>query len=138
MAELSQQEINEYLSEPHVANLVTVRPGGRPHVAPVWFLPEEGRVWVIAGETAVKVRNIRRSPDVALSVAADSRPYRYVILEGQATVTESNLEDMVERICVRYDGPVRGAEFARELLSSGGTVLIQVQVNKTISWVDDG
>ena len=123
MAELSQQEINEYLNEPHVANLVTVRPSGRPHVAPVWFLPEDGRVWVIAGETAVKVRNIRRSPDVALSVAADSRPYRYVILEGQATVTETNLEVMVERICVHYDGPVRGAEFARELLSSGGTVL---------------
>ena len=138
MAELSQQEINEYLNESHVANLVTVRSDGRPHVAPVWFLREENRVWVIAGGTAVKVRNIRRSPLVALSVAADSRPYQYVILEGQAEVTEGNLEEMVKRICVRYDGPERGAEFAEELLSSGGTVLIQIRVTKTISWVDDG
>ena len=61
-----------------------------------------------------------------------------MILEGQATVTETNLDEMVSRICIRYDGPVRGAEFARELLSSGGTVLIEVLVNKTISWVDDG
>ena len=138
MAELSRQEINDYLNESHVANLVTVRSDGRPHVAPVWFLREEGCVWVIAGGTAVKVRNIRRSPSVALSVAADSRPYRYVILEGDAEVTEDNLEEMVKRICVRYDGPERGAEFAEELLSSGGTVLIQIRVTKTMSWVDDG
>ncbi len=138
MAELSRQEINDYLNESHVANLVTVRSDGRPHVAPVWFLREEGCVWVIAGGTAVKVRNIQRSPSVALSVAADSRPYRYVILEGDAEVTEDNLEEMVKRICVRYDGPERGAEFAEELLSSGGTVLIQIRVTKTMSWVDDG
>ena len=138
MAELTRQQIDEYLNESHVANLVTVRPGGRPHVAPVWFLPEEGRVWVIAGDTAVKVRNIRRNPSVALSIAADSRPYQYVILEGQAEVTEENLEEIVKRVCVRYDGPERGAEFAQELLSSGGTVLIDIHVAKTISWVDDG
>ena len=137
MAELGQQQIEEYLGQPHVANLTTVRPGGRPHVAPVWFLWEAGRVWVIAGNTAVKVRNIRANPAVALSVAADARPYQYVILEGQAQVREDGLGDMVNRICVRYDGPERGAEFAQELLSSGGTVLLEIEVTKTLSWQED-
>ena len=86
MAELGRQQIEAYLGEPHVANLTTVRPGGRPHVAPVWFLWEAGRVYVIAGNTAVKVRNVRANPAVALSIAADARPYQYVILEGQAQV----------------------------------------------------
>ena len=137
MADLGQQEIDAYLGEPHVANLTTVRPDGRPHVAPVWFLWESGLVWVIAGNTAVKVRNIRANPAVALSVAADARPYQYVILEGQARVREDGLEEMVNRICVRYDGPERGAEFAQELLSSGRTVLLEVEVAKTISWQED-
>ncbi len=137
MAELGQQEIEAYLGEPHVANLTTVRPGGRPHVAPVWFLWEAGRVYMIAGNTAVKVRNIRANPAVALSVAADARPYQYVIMEGQAQVREDGLEDMVNRICIRYDGPDRGAEFAQELLSSGGTVLLEVDVTKTLSWQED-
>ena len=137
MAELGRQQIEAYLGEPHVANLTTVRPGGRPHVAPVWFLWEAGRVYMIAGNTAVKVRNVRANPAVALSVAADARPYQYVILEGQAQVREDNLEEMVNRICVRYDGPERGAEFAQELLSSGGTVLLEVEVNKTLSWQED-
>ena len=137
MAELGQQQLEAYLGEPHVANLTTVRPNGRPHVAPVWFLWEAGRVYMIAGNTAVKVRNIRANPAVALSVAVDERPYQYVILEGRTRVREDGLEDMVNRICIRYDGPERGAEFAQELLSSGGTVLLEVEVTKTMSWRED-
>ena len=41
MADMSRQEIAEYLAEAHVAHLVTVRTNGRPHVAPVWFLEED-------------------------------------------------------------------------------------------------
>ena len=84
MAELGQQEIEAYLGEPHVANLTTVRPGGGPHVAPVWFLWEAGRVYVIAGNTAVKVRNIRANPAVALSVAAETRKPIVVLKTGQS------------------------------------------------------
>jgi len=105
MANLSQQEIADFLDEVHIAHLVTVRPDGRPHVAPVWFLEEDGRAFVITGENAVKVRNIRRDPAVALSVATDQRPLKYVVLNGEAQVKSSDVGKMVERICVRYDGP---------------------------------
>ena len=137
MAKLSQQEIADYLEESHVAHMVTVRPDGRPHVAPVWFLEEDGRAFVIADAGAVKLRNIRRNPQLALSIATDQRPLKFVVLEGEGRVTDQDLSTMVERICVRYDGPERGRSFAEELLSEGRTRLVDIRVTRVIGWMDD-
>ena len=137
MVKLSQAEIADYLAIPQVAHLVTVRPNGGPHVAPVWFRWEDGRALVMADGKAVKVKNIRRNPTVSLSVADGQRPYRYVVLEGEATVTGDNLSREVEFICIRYDGPERGAEFAQELLSEMRLVLIDINVARVVSWKDE-
>lgn len=91
----------------------------------------------MAGEKAVKIRNVRRNPGVLLSVATDERPYRYVVLEGQARLTKDGLAEVLERICVRYDGPKRGQEFARELLDRGDMILLDIRVDRMTSWADD-
>ena len=137
MAKLSQQEIEAYLVEPHVAHLVTVRRDGRPHVAPVWYLEEDGRAFVIADSNAIKMRNIQRNPQLALSIATDQRPFKYVVLEGEGRVTDDDLAAMIERICVRYDGPERGRAYAREILSRGGFRLLDIRVTRVIGWKDD-
>ena len=137
MATLTQEEIDEFLDVPHVAQLATIRPDGRPHLAPVWYIREGTQVKVMTFESSVKVRNIELNPKVALSVATDGHPYRYVILEGDAIVTKENLEQEVERLCVHYEGPERGAEYTKELLADSGMVVIDVAVRKTISWKED-
>ena len=137
MANLSPTEIAEFLDETHVAHLVTVRPDGRPHVAPVWFLEEDGRAYVMADGNAVKMRNIRRNPQLILSIATGQRPLKYVLLEGEGRVTDQNLATMVERICVRYDGPERGRDFAQELLSAGRIRLVDIRVSRVVGWKDD-
>ena len=137
MADMTQQEIAAYLAEAHVAHLVTVRSNGRPHVAPVWFLEENGQAFVMADVNAVKVRNIRRNPAVSLSISTDQRPFKYVVLNGEAEVVEKDIAQMVERICVRYDGPVRGVEFAKELLAEDRLKLIDILVTRVIGWQDE-
>ena len=137
MAALTQEEIGFFLGEPRIGHLVTVRAAGTPHVAPVWFLWDDNRVWVIADTQAVKIRNIRNNPAVALSVATPERPFAYVIVEGQASVTSAGLESMVQRLCVQYDGPERGPAYAEELLAASRLVLIDIQVSRIMSWVED-
>jgi PPOX class probable F420-dependent enzyme len=141
MAKLSQRQIEEYLAEARIAHLVTIRPSGGPHVAPVWFDwtggGSMGRATVMAGEGGVKVRNLGKDPRVALSVAAEGRPYSYVVMEGEARLTKDGLAEVVERICVRYDGPERGLEFAQGLLDRGGMILLDIRVDRVTSWVDD-
>ena len=82
MPKLSQQEISDFLAEPHLADLATVRPDGRPHMAPVGYIVENGKAFVIARVGTVKVRNIRQNPKVSLSIAPEELPYQYVLLEN--------------------------------------------------------
>ena len=137
MARLTHEEQESFLAQPQIAHLVTIRPGGRPHVAPVWFLWDEGKAWVMADGGAVKVKNILQDPSVAVSVATPERPLSYVVLEGQAKLSVEALEPRVERMCVLYDGPDRGVEFARELLGENRMVLLEITVDKMITWKDD-
>ena len=137
MARLSQEEREDFLGKPQIAHLVTLRPEGTPHVAPVWFLWDDGKAWVMADGGAIKVRNIKENPAVALSIATPERPLSYVVLEGQAKVTSENLDQVVERMCVLYDGPDRGAEFAKELIGEDRMVLLEIIINRVMSWKDD-
>ena len=138
MADMSRQEISDLLLEPHVADLATVWPDGRPHLAPVWYMEENGKAFVIASANAVKFRNVRHNPRVSLSIATDQRPYQYVVLEGEGRLTDDNLDQVIERICVRYDGPERGRAYAREVIAAGRTRVMEVQIHRVLSWKDDG
>ena len=137
MANLNQEEIAEFLAQPRTAQLVTLRPSGTPHVAPVWFLWDEGRALVMADAKAVKVRNIRHNPAVALCVSTPDHPYTFVTIEGTADIASGGLEDMVQRTCVLYEGLERGMEFAAELLGDERLELISISVDRFISWKED-
>ena len=91
----------------------------------------------MTGSGTAKARNIAKNPAVSLSIAAPGRPYWYIVLEGEATLTTHNPESIVPNICTRYDGPIRGAEFARELLSDEDMVLIDFRIDRVVSWHDD-
>jgi hypothetical protein len=59
----------------------SVRPDGRPHLAPVWFAFYGGRLYVSIEATSVKGRNIQANPQVALALEEGIHP---VICEGRA------------------------------------------------------
>lgn len=137
MATLTREEIAEFLSQPRTAQLVTLRPSGTPHVAPVWFLWDGGRALVMADGNAVKVRNVRRNPAVALCVSTPDHPYVFVTVEGTASIADSGLEDMVQRTCILYEGQERGTEFAAELLADERLTLISIAPDRFLSWKED-
>ena len=135
MPQLTSQEIDAYLAGPHVAHFASIRQDGTPHLSPVWYRWEDGKVTVVSGASAVKTRNVRQNPKVAISVATDEWPYQYVILEGDATVENADLRDTVRSIFSRYEGTERGAQDADELTKSDQRlVAIIVDVNRVMSW----
>ena len=137
MPELSAEELKLCLNEEHVAALVTLNEDGSPHVTPVWYMHRAGSLQIVTNESYVKVRNIRRDPRVAVSIASDSEPYWYVVFEGKAAVEHRNVEGRTLDMCVRYQGPEAGAEYARELLSEEGTVILEVSPARVRTWKDD-
>ena len=137
MAELSQQEISDILAEPHLCHLATVRPDGRPHVTPIWYIEVNGKAFVMAGANSVKFRNVRRNPKVSLSIGTDQRPYKYVVLEGDGRITDDNLAQVIERIASRYRGPEMGRAYARDLIAAGEIRVLEVEVRRVLSWKSD-
>ena len=139
MADMTMEELSEFLAEDHVAHLATVRPDGRPHVTPISYIAqvaEQGKAYVMAPDNTVKFRNVRQNPKVSLSIANDQRPYHYVVLEGDGRLTEDNMAEVLEGMCLRYF-PDRGLAYPRELLAAGGLLILEITVNKILSRMSD-
>jgi PPOX class probable F420-dependent enzyme len=63
--------------------LTTVRPTGRPHLVPLWFVWADGRIYLCVAGSSVKVRNITANPAVSLALESGSAP---VVVEGEASL----------------------------------------------------
>jgi F420H(2)-dependent biliverdin reductase len=83
----SDSALARFLAQDQVAALTTMRPDGRPHVAPVRFTWDAGarmaRVLTRAGTR--KARNVLAGPG-GPAVLCQSVGFRWVTLEGPATV----------------------------------------------------
>jgi len=90
-------------SEPLTAHLATCR-DGRPHVAPVWYVYEEGAVWIVTAGR--KLADIRANPYVSLSVekAERGQPEWTATLRGTAETVEDEgvFDDVNRRINRKY------------------------------------
>ncbi len=55
MKEMDENEIINFLMEgTRTGKLATVREDGRPHVAPIWFVWNDGKIIFCTGESSVK------------------------------------------------------------------------------------
>ena len=61
--------------------VATVRPDGRPHLVPVWFVVAGDKWYICTAPASVKARNLQRNAYVALALEDGSNPY---IVEGEA------------------------------------------------------
>lgn len=80
-------EAADFLRAHHRAVLATSRSDGRPQLSPVTCtVDDEGRVMISTRETAVKTRNLRRSPHASLCVFTDNFFGEWVQVEGDAEI----------------------------------------------------
>jgi len=70
--------------------LSTVRPDGRPHLVPVWFLWDGAAILFFSKPAAQKVRNLRHSPQVMLALDTADEGEDVVLLEGRAELLDDD------------------------------------------------
>ena len=83
------------------------------------------------------MRNIRRDARVAVSIANDSSPATYVLVEGQARVTSDDAAELLVEMYVRYQGEERGTLSAQKTAVAGPSVAVHIEPSKIITWVSD-
>jgi F420H(2)-dependent biliverdin reductase len=85
--------------------MATVRPDGRAHLVPIWFVWSEGKFWVCTGSASVKVKNLQANPSISISLEDGDSP---VIAEGSAAF-ETVVPDTVRAEFVRkYQWEIAG------------------------------
>ena len=109
---MTNQELNKFLSETHVAVISTVDADNRPRSAPIWHEWKDGAAYLFTGRRTLKWRNIQDNPNVSLCVDWREPPYRSAIIQGTAEEVEVDMYDLVLSMSVRYYGEEKGRAFA--------------------------
>ena len=110
---------------------------GRPLVAPVWFVVEDGELVFPPAKTTATGRAIARDPRLVLCVDEEQPPYAFVQVQGLATVSEDPgvLVRTATAIGARYMGADRAEEFGRRN-GVPGELVVRLRPAKVIAVMD--
>ena len=125
------------LARPRTGKLATVRPDGRPHVAPIWFDLDGEQLIFTTWHATAKAANLRHKPWISLCVDDEAPPFAFVKVDGTAELVD-NLEQLCHwatRIAGRYMGPAL-AETYGERNAVPGELLVRVTIDSIIGQGD--
>lgn len=135
MATMTTEQWHEFvMTGTRTGKLAVTLRDGRPHVTPIWFVLDGDDVVLTTGETSVKGRVLRRDPRVSLCVDDENPPYSFVVINGEATISEDpdQLLHWATVLGSRYMGADRGAEYgARNGVP--GELLVRIKPTKVIA-----
>jgi PPOX class probable F420-dependent enzyme len=85
---MSAAEVAAFLEEQRTLICATLGPGGRPHLAAMWYLPVDGRLdcWTYAASQ--KARNLERDPRATILIEAGTA---YEELRGASLECDAEL-----------------------------------------------
>ena len=129
---LSVEDLGDFLDEPHVAVLATLRRDGSVLLSPVWHEWRDGGFNVWTGEGDVKVRHLRRDPRASILVAESQHPLRGIEVRGLARIVENDAVETAVRIASRYIGPDKGAAYVGS--AGGDDVIVRLEPDDLRVW----
>ncbi|MEV1142498.1 PPOX class F420-dependent oxidoreductase [Micromonospora sp. NPDC049799] len=103
MAILTDEDL-ALLAEPQLAHVATVEPDGSPHVTPVWVDTDGEHIIFNTAKGRVKYENIRRNPEVAVSVVDKENDFRTLWVKGTAELVDEGADAHIDRMAKKYLG----------------------------------
>jgi PPOX class probable F420-dependent enzyme len=91
----------------NLAHIATIMPDGSPQVSPVWVYRHGDDVMISTGVDRQKTRNIKRRPQVALSIADIDQPFPPVQIRGRVVeiITGEAAVDGFVEVSKKYGTP---------------------------------
>src|SRR3954471_23742366 len=117
---MSEDELRRFLDEQKVVTVATVGPNGRPHLMPLWYVPQpDGTLigWTFA--KSQKAKNLERDPHATLQVedGVEYQELRGVMLECDVELERDpdRVADYGRALFRRYAGTGEDGELAPEV-----------------------
>ena len=104
MASTLNEKQQEFLENPYLGVVTTLRPDGSPHSTVVWVDIEDG---VPSFNTALgrkKPANLEQDPRASLLVVDPQDAYKWISLDGKAEVTTDGADPQIDKLAKKYMG----------------------------------
>jgi PPOX class probable F420-dependent enzyme len=141
---MSEAEIAAFLAEQRTVTCASLGADGRPHLMPLWYLPEDGALLAWTFGKSQKAQNLRRDPRATLQIETGESydQLRGVMIEADTELLEApeQVEAVGLRIALRYAGAEQApAEAPPELRAfvagqAPKRVILRFRPTRTVSW----
>ncbi|MGE3795766.1 MAG: PPOX class F420-dependent oxidoreductase [Dehalococcoidia bacterium] len=86
------------------AHVVTRHPDGRSQITMVWADEIGGDLAFNTSRGRIKLRNIERDPQIAVTIQDPRDPQQYLVVHGRAEVVPEGGREHIDRLAVRFLG----------------------------------
>ena len=88
MPRMDDTTLGQFLEQPHVGVLATLRSSGLPYTVPVWWLHDDGVFWLTGTSNRIWCQQLKNDPRCSLCIEAMAPVAGHVGVDGIATVHE--------------------------------------------------
>jgi PPOX class probable F420-dependent enzyme len=104
MATLSPEQ-RKLFEEKNFVAVATVGKDGTPRNTIVWVDMDGDNVLINGAQSRAWIKNLKRNPNVALTIYDHERPYRRVTVIGKAIdITTQGGEESIDKLSLKYSG----------------------------------
>jgi PPOX class probable F420-dependent enzyme len=103
MAQLTDEQ-QQFLENPYLAVVTTIRADGSPHNTVVWMDVEDGVPRFNTAYGRAKPKHLEQNPNAALIVLDPGNPYKWVAVDGRAELTTDGADEHIDRLSAKYTG----------------------------------
>ena len=133
---MTNKEMVEFLEQPWTLHVATIGKDGYPHLAPMWYVIENGRIVFRSFTKSQKIVNLQRNPKVSVSIETGNT---YAELQGvmirgtaQLVTNQSYIRAVYKKMAVRYS-------IANDLADKLGqyaekNTAVVVEPHKIVTW----
>jgi PPOX class probable F420-dependent enzyme len=85
---MKPDDVTEFLAEPHIGVLATLRRDGRPYTVPIWFLHDDDAFWITGTYDRVWCKQLFQDPRASLCVEAAAPVAGHIGVDGSVAAHE--------------------------------------------------
>jgi PPOX class probable F420-dependent enzyme len=128
-----QAHIADRLRNELILWLASVRPDGRPHLVPVWFLWEDETILIFSKPKNQKLTNLQANPAVAVALDSADDGDDIVVLEGVATlVNDPDTSAKLAAYATKYADRLADMGWTPESMAKEYTEAIRITLTRTL------
>ena len=129
-------DVIKRLENQQLAWLTTVDSNGTPQPNPVWFIWDDGVIFIFSKPNQAKLNNIQRSGRVAVNLEATADEEHVTIFTGQAEIIDRTElpAGILDRYAERYAQGMQGIQLTRAEYEAAYTIPIRFTPAKLRGW----